>query len=209
MSSTDLKRKPAAPPKEARAAILGAALEILRSEGHGSLTVRHVAQRAGCSTIGVYTWFGGKDGLVDALLIEGFESFDRALQKAKRTRSPGGGLVGQARAYREWALANATSYRVMFMQAVPGHEPSPEAAAAGLATFERLRAEVRREQLAGTIAEPDAEAVALMVWGLVHGLVSIEISQKHSPLEGGAELHKRAYELSLQVAVAGFLSRAK
>ena len=44
-----------------------------------ALTVRNVAAAAGCSTTGVYTYFGGKDGLVDAIFVDGFEKFDAAL----------------------------------------------------------------------------------------------------------------------------------
>ena len=81
-----------------RSAILEAALEILKAQGHEALTVRKVAERAGCSTIGVYTWFGGKDGLVDAILIDGFRAFAGALMKARRVSGPLGGLVAQAQA---------------------------------------------------------------------------------------------------------------
>ena len=56
---------------DTRAQILAAALAILGEEDQHALTVRRVAARAGCSTIGVYTWFGSKDGLVDAILAEG------------------------------------------------------------------------------------------------------------------------------------------
>jgi AcrR family transcriptional regulator len=188
-------------------AILDAALEILKTDGHAALTVRKVAERAGCSTIGVYTWFGGKDGLVDAILIDGYGGFAAALRKARRVAGPLGGLVAQARAYRVWATKHPTSYRVMFMQAVPGHVPGADAAAAGMVAYQTLLAEVIREQEAGVISESDADGVALTVWGLVHGLVSIELAHADRNLPSGkASLHKRSYDLALRIMVQGLTS---
>jgi AcrR family transcriptional regulator len=193
-----------AEPGGSRDVILAAALEILRKDGHAALTVRRVAERAGCSTIGVYTWFGGKDGLVDAILVDGYRSFALALRRSKPIPGPLGGLVGQARAYRTWAMKHPTSYRVMFMQAVPGHSPGVEAAAEGLVAYETLLREVQREQLSGSIAESDADGVALTVWGLVHGLVSIELASAEPPVTNrGRNLHRRSYDLALRLMVRG------
>jgi AcrR family transcriptional regulator len=190
--------------EDSRTAILEAALEILRTDGHGALTLRKVAERAGCSTIGVYTWFGGKDGLVDAILIDGYGGFAAALKSARRVAGPLGGLVAQGRAYRVWAMKHPTSYRVMFMQAVPGHAPGHDAAAAGMVAYQTLLTEVLREQAAGAISESDADGVALAVWGLVHGLVSIELAQADPErIVQDSTLHRRSYDLALRLMVRG------
>jgi AcrR family transcriptional regulator len=190
-----------------RADILAAALEILATHGHEALTVRRVATAANCSTIGVYTWFGGKDGLVDAILIDGFTSFGEALQKARRGRGPLGLLMGQGRAYRAWALAHPTSYRVMFMNVVPGHTPSNEALIAGTASFSILRDEVAACHERGEIASSDLDAVAMTVWGLAHGLVSLEItSAQPQKLAGQNSLHDRSFDLALKACANGLLA---
>jgi AcrR family transcriptional regulator len=189
---------------DTRDEILAAALEILRSEGHGGLTVRNVATRAGCSTIGVYTWFGGKDGLVDAILLDGYRRFAEALRGSRAARSPLGRLVGQGRAYRRWALEHRTSYEVMFMGAVPGHQPSAEAQAAGLVAFELLRSEVVAAQRAGLIPETDADTVALTMWGLAHGLVSIEIASSGPDSVDG--IHAKAFDAALRTIERGLMA---
>lgn len=181
-----------------RAAILAAALRILGSDDHSALTVRRVAAEAGCSTIGVYTWFGGKAGLVDAILIDGFESFATALQSARRKRGPFGTLMAQGFAYRAWALANPTHYQVMFMQAVPGHVPGEAANAAGRVAFETLRAEVERLHDAGVIAHQETDAVAMAIWGTVHGLAAIEIAHVEPQAHAhDASLHQRSFNLAM------------
>jgi AcrR family transcriptional regulator len=190
-----------------REEILAAALEILANHGHEALTIRRVATAANCSTIGVYTWFGGKDGLVDAILIDGFRSFCQALRKAKRGRGPLGLLMGQGRAYRAWALAHPTSYRVMFMNVVPGHTPSDEAIIAGSESFTILRDEVAACHQRGEVASNDLDAVAMTVWGIVHGLVSIEISRAQPEhLAAQNSLHDRAFDLAFHACGRGLLA---
>ena len=66
--------------------LVAAALEVLQREGAAALTVRNITQLAGCSTTGVYTYFGGKQGLVEAIYLDGFDAFpfDRNGGRLKR-----------------------------------------------------------------------------------------------------------------------------
>jgi AcrR family transcriptional regulator len=187
-----------------RAQIVEAALEILRTQGHVGLTVRRVAARAGCSTIGVYTWFGGKDGLVDALLLDGFRSFATALSRARPGRGPFARLLAQGRAYRAWALANPTTYEVMFMRAVPGHVPGDEARLAAYAAYGLLRSAIVESQASGEMRDLDADAAAMAIWGVAHGLVSLEIAQAQPDSVGvDPSLHQRSYTLALRLITDG------
>ena len=193
---------------DARAEILAAALAILDEEGHSSLSVRRVAARAGCSTIGVYTWFGGKDGLVDAILLDGFRRFADALARARPRKSPLGALLGQAVAYRRWALVNRTSYEVMFMGAVPGHVASDEIHVVGLIAYELLRGEVVGAQSRNLIDESDADTVAMAMWGLVHGLVSLEIANAEPKgLAARKSFHLRSFGVALTALEQGLLAK--
>ena len=53
-------------------ALMKAAADLLASEGPEALTVRRIAATAGCSTMGLYSRFGGKDGVVERLWLDGF-----------------------------------------------------------------------------------------------------------------------------------------
>ena len=153
-----------------RRQILDAALEVLARDGEGGFTVRRIAQEAGCSTTGVYTWFGGKAGLVDAIFVEGFESFDAALAPAYAA----GDLVAAGRSYRRWALANPTHFLVMFGRAVPDVRPGEQALARGLASFRRLAAHVR--EVRPDLDEQEAFDWAYHVNATVHGYVLTELT---------------------------------
>ncbi len=67
-------------------AILEAASKLLSEEGAGALTVRRIATEAGCSTMGLYSRFGGKDGVVDQLYVQGFDQLCDAMSAAPQDR---------------------------------------------------------------------------------------------------------------------------
>ena len=118
--------------------------------GPAGLTRAQHHRRAGCSTTGVYTYFGGKQGLVEAIFVEGFESFDRATGPclACRRHAPAG------RAYRRWALANPIHYMVMFGRAVPDFVPSEPARVRARESFAALAETVRRGSTPATTTSP-------------------------------------------------------
>jgi AcrR family transcriptional regulator len=160
---------------DTQTAILAAAIDILQREGAGSLTVRSVASLAGCSTTGVYTWFGGKNGLVDAIFIDGFQRFGQAVDAVLRRADPLAWLTARALAYREWALANPTHYMVMFGKAVPDYEPSESAMLASIATFESMVAATGAAIDAGKLTGEPFD-VAHHLWAGIHGYVSLELA---------------------------------
>src|SRR5215467_4809505 len=86
--------------------ILEAASELLSKEGANALSVRRIAAAAGCSTMGLYSRFGGKDGVVDELYAEGFERLVEAMRQNPLTDDPLADLRRGANCYRETALAN-------------------------------------------------------------------------------------------------------
>jgi len=167
-----------------RAALLEAALTVLQRDGAAALTVRNITTEAGCSTTGVYTYFGGKHGLVEAIYVEGFDSFDQAVSASYAA----GDLVESGRAYRRWALANPTHYLVMFGRAVPDFVPSAVAHERASRSFAGLVAAVAR---AGA-AEPQASAYHL--FATVHGYVMLELIGI-APL--GFEVFDELYEVGL------------
>ncbi|MEM9842249.1 MAG: TetR family transcriptional regulator, partial [Pseudomonadota bacterium] len=64
---------------ESKSKILTAASELFAQSGASGLSVRAISNRAGLSTIGIYNHFQGKQGILDALYIEGFELVMQAI----------------------------------------------------------------------------------------------------------------------------------
>ncbi len=163
---------------------------MLKRDGAAALTVRAITDEAGCSTTGIYTHFGGKHGVIEAILLDGFESFDRALLPCYRADD----LLGAGRAYRRWALDNPTHYLVMFGRAVPDFVPSAEAVARGHRSFDALIDAVARH---GAV---DPLAAAYNLYATVHGHVMLELVGM-GPVDAG-EL-ERLYEAGLAAATIG------
>jgi AcrR family transcriptional regulator len=154
--------------------ILEAASELLSKEGASALSVRRIAAAAGCSTMGLYSRFGGKDGVVDELYAEGFERLVEGMKGNVPTDDPVTDLRRAAVCYRESAMANATHYMVMFGGAVPGFVPSDENHELAHAAFTSLVAKVARCTDAGLfVGSPDQ--IAELLWASIHGLVMLEL----------------------------------
>ena len=166
------------------ATLVRAALTVLQRDGAAALTVRNITAEAGCSTTGIYTYFGGKQGLVEAIFVEGFESFDRTVQPQLLADD----LPAAGRAYRRWALANPTQYMVMFGRAVPDFLPSAEAQQRALQSFGDLAEAI------GRVAPGDEYFErAYHVFATVHGYVMLELAGMGPPTrEDSDQLYERA-----------------
>jgi AcrR family transcriptional regulator len=167
-------RRGRTPSADVERELLAAAEAVLVREGPGGLTVRAVATEAGIATMGVYNRLGGKEGLVDALLIKGFDRLRAACDAASgpdmRAR-----FYDCGRRYREFALANPHFYAIMFEDAIPHEFDNPEVAVHAEAAFHALVRMVELSAAAGVIAAPDPVEVAQQIWSTVHGAVALEL----------------------------------
>ena len=173
--------------------ILEAASGLLSEEGASALSVRRIATAAGCSTMGLYSRFGGKDGVVDELYAEGFERLITAMKANPVTDDTLADLRRCATCYRDTALANATHYMVMFGGAVPGFVPSDASHAIAHDAFGGLVAMVARCTDARVLAgRPDE--IAEVLWGSIHGLVMLELVGINPLLSDPGERFARALD---------------
>jgi len=159
---------------ETRAALLAAAHDLLATEGPAALTVRRIASAAGMSTMNVYSRFGGKDGVLDELFIDGFRRLAAALAEMPTTDDPGADLRRCSRDYVRFARENPTYYSLMFDRAVPDFQPSARAVEVAIGVLGRLAGHVERAMDAGAIRRDDPFAVASALWACEHGLASLE-----------------------------------
>jgi AcrR family transcriptional regulator len=161
-------------PSTTRETLLDAALRLLEERGPGALRVRELAEAAEQSTMGVYTHFGSKQGLLEQLYLHGFRLLESRLDGVPSDRQGRHGLLAFALAYRAFAVDNEALYGLMFERAAPDFVPSESSRLAGLSTFEML---VTR--IAGWRPDfTDPAADAHLVWATMHGLVTIELMHK-------------------------------
>jgi AcrR family transcriptional regulator len=167
-------RRGRTPSADVERELLAAAEAVLIREGPGGLTVRAVATEAGIAPMGVYNRLGGKDGLVAALLIRGFDRL-RAACDATEGPDATARFFDAGRRYREFALANPHFYAIMFEDAIPHEFDNPEVAEHAIAAFQALVRIVEFSAAAGVIAAPDLTEVAQQIWSTIHGAVALEL----------------------------------
>jgi AcrR family transcriptional regulator len=154
-----------------RLKLLDRAGELIAEDGPKALSLRRLAADVRTSTTAVYSLFGGKPDLVNALYAEGFRRFGLRLAAVERTGDPVEDLVRLGLAYRDSALADPHLYSIMFSRSIPGFEPKHARTALG-ALADAVRAGID----AGVFADVDPAVVAVSSWGIVHGLVSLELN---------------------------------
>jgi AcrR family transcriptional regulator len=167
-------RRPRTPSADIERELVSAAEAVLVRHGPGGLTVRAVAAQAGIAPMGVYSRLGGKDGLVDALLIRGFDMLRDAV--ASRDEPD---MMQRLRAsglrYREFALRSRHFYAIMFEAAIAHEHTSAEVAEHAAAAFDALVRIVETAAASGCIDAPDPREIAQQIWSTVHGAVALEL----------------------------------
>jgi AcrR family transcriptional regulator len=186
------------PADPARSALLDAASAILAEDGPDGLTIRRIAARAGCSTMLVYSRLGGKQGIVEALYVEGFERLAAHMRAVRPTNDPIADLRRCGRSYRRFALEHPTYYAVMFDHAVPDFAPSVDAAAVGSRTLDQLAAQIQRAIDAGRLADGDARQLAGALWAANHGVCSLELKHVGPPDIDWPRCHERVIDAVLE-----------
>jgi AcrR family transcriptional regulator len=160
--------------------LLEAAAQVLATDGPQGLSLRRVAALAGGSTQMVYTLFGGKPGLADALYAEGFVRLAAAVTQALEGAPPPGDperLVAIGRGYRRFAVTEPAFFAVMFGRAIPGFTAHRETRAVGRDSTFGLVVRAAQECLdAGTLVGGPAEELAQRCWATGHGLASLEVA---------------------------------
>ena len=95
--------------------IIRAALDIAEQEGWENTSVRAIARKIGHSTIKIYSDFGNKEGLLQAVQQQGFllikEWYQKALQQEK---NPEKQLISLTKAHYAFAIEQQKYYELMF-----------------------------------------------------------------------------------------------
>lgn len=199
---------PPTPPETAsdpsRAAILRATRDLLVREGYHSLTMRKIAERAGCSVGTLYLHVDSKDALLHALLDTAFSQlYDAMTAAADGVDDPEDRLRALIRAYITFGLANPEYYEIMFMlhPKQMAHFPD-DLYRRTLRLFDPVEAAIegcaQREGV--PLASPRIAVVAL--WGAVHGVLSLLLAGRLTRLNLSVD-HDQLIDRAVQQALCG------
>ena len=155
-----------------------AALDLMRTQGHVSLSLREVARRAGVSHNAPYHHFGDRTALLKRLSERGMAELLDAMREEREAtagRDPREAAVRIGSTYVHYAAQHPERFRLIYDPevCVPG-SPS-EAMAPLIGGVEALLAETTASLAPG--AEPQViAALTTAVWAAVHGLAELIVA---------------------------------
>lgn len=153
-----------------REQLISATRKLAEAEGWTAVTMRRVASEFGVTQPVLYTVFAGRQAIVDAVVLTGFDDLATRLEAVAAAPS------ARMRAYLDFARAFPRTYEAMFsmpsgLRFATHDKPDPLSRA-----FAGIRA-----------AFPDADGTqAELAWSALHGLATLNGGGRLRPSEARA-----------------------
>ncbi len=152
-----------------RAGIVEAAWAMCREDGLTSLSLRHLAARVGMRAPSLYSYFGAKDDIYDAMFAQGQRELLARLAHLPEHALTREHFHDGTQVFFDFCTTDPVRYQLMFQRVVPGFVPSAESYALAVEVLERLRRQL------GSVGVTDPRMVDLWT-ALVTGLIDQQIS---------------------------------
>ncbi|NKY28820.1 TetR/AcrR family transcriptional regulator [Nocardia gamkensis] len=177
-----------------RDALLAACLRLIETEGLAAVSLRRVAREAGVSTAAPYHHFPDRAALLATLSTQGFQLLGTRLAAARaEAETPMAALTALANAYVRFSREHPAYFRLMFRPELSQPDKHPDTMGAGDAAFGVLTDAIAECVRAGALPADKADTLAVMFWGLGHGLASLWLD---------GQLEKRAEQFGTNAAAS-------
>ena len=157
-----------------RAQIISAARRIAELDGWPNVTVRRLSDEISYSQPVLYGHFEGREGILAAVAIEGFQEIGLALEKARKWAKPGKIVEAVATAYLEFAASSPALYEVMFSLSL--NIPFADAATPPELRFAFVQL---LELFQGQGSKP--EVLTELFWSGLHGIADLTRTKRFPP----------------------------
>lgn len=152
-----------------KAAMIQAALELVRKKGPRGFTLNEASRAAGVSVSAPYNHFKDKEALLIEIVLLGNRTLETELQAAADTADPPRQrLLAVYLAYVAFAQHHPDLFAVMFQSGID-KTPYPEVHASAAKAFEvgaHLAAQIESSQTS-------ARHLAMAVWTMAHGFAAL------------------------------------
>jgi AcrR family transcriptional regulator len=168
-----------------REKILEAAREMFNDVGVEATTMRAIADRIGYTATAIYYHFKDKDTLLLELCHRDFSELGRLIAQAGSIKDPIERIRQTGLAYADFGLENPSQYTFMFMTHT--HPIEPEEVGLDKSNPEESAYAFLQQCVADAINEgrirpelcENPNHITNLLWGCVHGIVSLQITKKH------------------------------
>jgi AcrR family transcriptional regulator len=172
--------------EELKGKILQAAKELFMQKGFEDTSIRNIAEKIEYSPTTIYLYFKDKDEIFLELHKEGFTLLNQYFRPFTHVANPFERLKAINRAYINFALENGEFYDLMFIIRSPMKSLDKDESKwdEGNRAFAFLVTTVQECLEKGYFSGMQVEIIAFTVWSMVHGIVSLEIRNRCSVVEG-------------------------
>ena len=162
-----------------RTALIEAGLELLKSGGPETLSIRKLAAKAGVSHAAPAHHFSNLTALHSALMAEGYKMFAASMRSEITTApdDPRERILAAGRGYLTFAMNNEGLFNLMF-----GGTPRDYDDENLNKTAEDAYGVLREICAPITKGEGGAETNELMIWSLIHGLARLMLHSKRDSI---------------------------
>jgi AcrR family transcriptional regulator len=193
MSIVDRKEKQK---QEIRSLILEESMKLFVEEGFSKVSVRKIAERVQYSPTTLYLYFKDKNEILFHCCESGFGKMLEHNIALGLISDPIERLHQMGVNYLSFGLENPEYYDLMFIQEAPMAALIEMGAgwSSGDQALEALKMIVQDAMDKGLLVPAKVETVAMAVWSMVHGLVSLAIRQRLDKLVPAEDVEKTMHE---------------
>lgn len=165
-----------------RQQILDSAMKLFLALGYEKTSIRGIAEEIEYSPATIYLYFKDKNDLLYALQKEAFIQFANVFSKVQIFENPMERLIQLGYEYLSFGLNNPELYELMFLLSAPmdSLDFNEELWEEGRNIYSLLEGLIRACKEAGHFKEAEVSELSMMVWGTVHGLVTIHLRRRNT-----------------------------
>jgi AcrR family transcriptional regulator len=170
---------------EIRKMILDASMKLFVEQGFENVSIRKIADLIEYSPTTVYLYFKDKDDILFNLHELGFQKMAEYNEGLWDIKNPLLRLHKMGENYIKFGISHPEFYDIMFIQRAPMQAIENTLACewkSGDITLGRLKDTIREAMDKGLIVKGNVDAVSMVIWSMVHGLVSLSIRDRFNKL---------------------------
>jgi AcrR family transcriptional regulator len=168
--------------QEIRKAILDASMKLFMEQGFENVSIRKIADLIEYSPTTVYLYFKDKNEILFNLHELGFQKMAEYTAELWTIKNPLVRLHKMGEYYIQFGLENPAFYDLMFILKAPMETLQSLDAncewKSGDQALDRLKETLQECMDKKLIVKGDVDAIAMTIWSMVHGMVSLAIRNR-------------------------------
>lgn len=170
--------------------IVGAAWTLAREQGLAGITMRDLGAHVGMKAPSLYSYFGSKHDIYDAMFEQGYRSFAEWMSVEAGLPPTPARARTQAHRYFEFCVTDPVRFQLLFQRTIPRFEPSAQSYALAVQVLESMTADLAALGVVG-------DAAVDMWTAVLTGLASQQIAN-----DPGGHRWRRLVDAAVEMLLA-------